>query len=712
MNVIELRKLEDKKSVLYQLAYNSYNDIFNNSMSRGKIKLAPYFLGQESSYLHCEDMFRLFSHPYKVSGWYEGERFLCLIGNKTEFDHGRKVFLVDSNMDFWIFHEKGVQMESVPYISNILMDGYLLLYGKVTVTENRILIDHTKKAAMVYIATDILYGPTDPKYEEEGARMFLNLGASGAFIGPKGGYRWPWPKRYSVLEMLFHDTKSPLFLYQTRKEKYKFSMVLQSYTDLEKILRSRDPFTNLRAKRLKHFPVNVRLDEKFKGLWMVPANTSYVESGGSKCGVLPKKLLHTSQKTLRLYFDNTPRSFTLKSVPKERQKGLFLYTAYCISSIGKRIDIGILLSKSKLKREEDVAECKFLKKYYQSKREILFEFVRYSANPYSCREISQIIKSHIQPFTFESLKLFYTDNLPKIPKLMDMNAQEQKRMGDTLKCFPRKFLVRCFLKRDPLLYFSNDVKSKIYNLLENRKGVEDELECRIRVEGKGYFDCIRNSIQTYDEIVPNIVFYGENNERKSYAVLGDYLVLQSHMVKETISDFIIQKNDVSKLAGYDYKNLKFSLANEHPVKKGRHDLKWKPRMYRYQVRYEFNPLPLDKRSPSVLWRADITEYGESTKSWKDAQRNYELRPKTSIELEYAPGDQERMLLSYNKDFPSAKRLRQMVHTYKLDVDELDEKQIVNAMRARIQSLYNNIPNAFILKDFMYLFTYLLNFMFP
>ena len=92
-----------------------------------------------------------------------------------------------------------------------------------------------QKPLILYSSFDILYGPSQPTLEETGAQMALNLGASFAMMGPKGGKRWPWNKRYNILDTIIKNKYSPLYRY-LRDLKLPFTITISPFVDLSTVL--------------------------------------------------------------------------------------------------------------------------------------------------------------------------------------------------------------------------------------------------------------------------------------------------------------------------------------------------------------------------------------------------------------------------------------------------------------------------------------------
>lgn len=194
MNLFKLRKGQG----LYDIAKKSYDVVYNNIMSRGRIHQTPTFLGNSSTVLEREHFSGLVQNDYLVSlRASKSESFLMLIGETDENNsEARYIFFVDAELSYWV-------MEDLPSISGcaqMLFDGELF----------------SRDGGFVFNACDLLYGPSTPTFEDETSRLKLNLGASFAMIGPKANARWPFYKRYDVLKKVVLNEYSPIYQYTAK----------------------------------------------------------------------------------------------------------------------------------------------------------------------------------------------------------------------------------------------------------------------------------------------------------------------------------------------------------------------------------------------------------------------------------------------------------------------------------------------------------------
>ena len=95
MNLFKLRKGQG----LYDIAKKSYDVVYNNIMSRGRIHQIPTFLGNSSTVLEREHFSGLVQNDYLVSlRASKSERFLMLIGETDENNsEARYIFFVDES---------------------------------------------------------------------------------------------------------------------------------------------------------------------------------------------------------------------------------------------------------------------------------------------------------------------------------------------------------------------------------------------------------------------------------------------------------------------------------------------------------------------------------------------------------------------------------------------------------------------------------------
>jgi len=236
-DAISLHLIEPHESnQMYRDAQQSYKEIYNNIMARGKGNLEPKFLGGNPIQLDPNNMGSLFKfdeegniiyNDYYISTKANGLRFMLLIGNKDPITKIINIYLIDSRMNFWYIKQMD-RLPPIPVELNIdkcLIDGELLFWGSVTtrivnkqIKEYTIKKDHKSTRPLIaFLAFDILYGPTKPDYsfiqgEKELSHLTtFKLGSHGPMIGFKSIGRWPTSKRREVLHDLILNPNSPLW---------------------------------------------------------------------------------------------------------------------------------------------------------------------------------------------------------------------------------------------------------------------------------------------------------------------------------------------------------------------------------------------------------------------------------------------------------------------------------------------------------------------
>jgi hypothetical protein len=119
-DTISLILIEPHESnALYRDAFQSYKEVYNFSMAKGKGTLEPKFLGGNPIQLDSNNMNSLFSvddtahtpsklsfNDYFISTKANGLRFMLLIGNKN-VNGSRSIYLIDSRMNFWYIRQVG-----------------------------------------------------------------------------------------------------------------------------------------------------------------------------------------------------------------------------------------------------------------------------------------------------------------------------------------------------------------------------------------------------------------------------------------------------------------------------------------------------------------------------------------------------------------------------------------------------------------------------
>jgi len=731
--IILHRLNKEKHGYMYDLAVESYDDIYNNIMSKGKTKLKSIFLGGNPVTLEKKDFPTLVKNEYSVSTKADGIRFLLMIGNKSEYDQ-RHLFFIDKNKDFWILLNNGQELPKINNIPNCLIDGELLLWGDLVQNQDVIRLTPYKernvksKPLMVFSCFDILYGPTNPEYapiqKSQTPRNILPtggvnnhvqlvLGSSGAFMGPKGGYRWPWNKRYSVLTTMLMNKESSLFQYNQNLNS-RFKIALSPFVDLKTVLKSKNPYNYMKMvfdKGLRYqipeIPTN--LSKKTDGLILTPTNTEYLKDSWTFCGNDQFKWKPSNELTVDL---KVGKSVKIEIITDSGVNKISALKGY--SRRGKKlVHVGFIIidgdndSKGKV---DGIVECLWLN---DPDNPNIFQYKADRPDklqPNAEKTVESVINAIRNPFSIKALQIVYNEGIDRL-----ITASKTKKLPIYLKSVLEQlnssFKLKCILDRHPEKIFTVKELDSLRKLIDKAKETENsELEARFKFPGYlsklPYYNCIVSKLRDSNYITPTPVIkeYGFNNFRVSNVVLGDYRIKEESIIKTKIDQLTIKQNNIMKMSNYNIHSIDTVLSVETPTNQ-----KSKTQMYRYQIRYEIDPLPLSPlgRTPSVLWRIDITEYGESRNNWNEAKTNYETNPQTQIEIEYAPGDQENSVWRYYEDNPSPQNLLNIVDIFNLEVNGNNPELVKKALDLRVLKL-KGVHTNFILKDYCRLVLWILN----
>ena len=296
----ERKIFNDKR---YEDAYESYKEIYNEAMVRGKGDLDPKDLEGKPIQLDINNYTSLVSDEYFVSTKADGLRFLMMFSNgfdKPFIDRApqgitqvgsepntRNIYFIDSqkgSLSFWYINRVETNHEvydkytgDIPGLLGLakcLIDGELLFWGKVekvfgddgTVVKYIVSQDLATEPSIVFLAFDIMYGPTFPHFKSEshqierGSKMdniykqgpsktikpahrnVLEFGSSGAMLGFKGAERWPTEDRRQVLETMFNNQYSHLIGYLQEISPYNFTILVSPFVPMEIMLNYENPY--------------------------------------------------------------------------------------------------------------------------------------------------------------------------------------------------------------------------------------------------------------------------------------------------------------------------------------------------------------------------------------------------------------------------------------------------------------------------------------
>jgi hypothetical protein len=730
-----------ESNALYRDAFQSYKEVYNFSMAKGKGNLDPKFLGGNPIQLDSNNMNSLFSNAnskisfndYFVSTKANGLRFMLLIGNKN-INGTRNIYLIDSRMNFWYIRQVSKSagktdnvsgsLPPIPVDLNVdkcLIDGELLFWGFIKtrvvnkqIKEYEISKIGNNKPLIAFLAFDILYGPINPDYvrsEEEVSHLTVfQLGNSGAMVGPKATGRWPTSRRRHVLEQMFLNQDSPLWNYlhvqspytlntvtTSRKgntmsiiegARYNFTIFVSPFVKMKELFdhvlthentkrfsndiydKMKQLFTNSlenqyyiisnedHVSRIKIQLPSTPLkfaSEKGKGLStdgliFTPSFDSYLVGSWTFCGNKQYKWKPANELTIDFevgnQIDSDSEEFYYYNGLVRRGKTVNL--EYSIDNINYKsvIESDVELTKT------SIIECIFSKKDPESES-LIFSTVqeRYDkTDPNSFLTAISVLNAGNIRHELDFLKKIYGQN----PSVLDLaifvknnNKLNSEQKFNVLESLSKDKLIKCCIKKNPLLLFGSETNKIRKMIAQKQNNPTYELELRIDFKNPNYnySNClISRFIDTEYIPVPVVKIYDESNKQSSlrsvYALLGEEPNENSLLFEETIDKLQISS---VKIADYVY-NYDFGIILSNEIKKEGIEIKHNSKgagNTEYQNRYSITNI-------SKFWRIDIIEYGNS-KDLKQAKQMWEQKPKTRIEIEYAPASYTEDLLKWENE---------------------------------------------------------------
>lgn len=713
-DIIRLQLLEPSDSnVIYRDAKQSYREIYNNAMAKGKGNLEPKFLGGNPIQLDTGNMNSLFEYnnkklhlrDYFVSTKADGLRFMLLIGNKN-VDGSRGIYLVDSRINFWIITQDILgNFPNLPLDLNVdkcLLDGELLFWGQITTRKNQhtkqikeyiIKKERSQKPLVAFLAFDILYGPTNPDYVIPKDREIttnvrsFELGGSGAMIGPKATGRWPTNRRRHVLEQLILNKESPFYSFlhdQTsynpnrieylnnnaikNQTHYNFTVFVSPFVEMGKLLQMlpntdiyeymkdilhksiEDQYYYIDSITKKHIKLQIPQSPKntsissgkgysADGLIFTPAIESYLQGPWTFCNNKQYKWKPNDQLTIDFEVGNKIGDNYYYGIVKDGKNKSVLH-----HSIDNNVYTAAIMSESELQQGE-IVECSYLLKQSEKEAKQNDKNERYIIfNVKQIREDKDDPNARLTAVSVLNASDL-TNNLSflkvKNPNILDLVVKiiqsvkypknDTTEQINIISSFGKEKLIKCTLSRNPELLLEK-YRNKILELIRSKQENKTyELEIRIDLGStNNYSDCLlSNFIDSDYTPVPIIKVFDKSNNpstsvRSVYVMIGDTedtLILEETIKKVQIDEVKI-KEDI-----YNYSfgiHLSDEIKTDTPViynssNAGNSE---------YQNRYTITNL-------SNFWRVDIIEYGNS-KDIKQAKLSAEQKPRTRVEIEYAP----------------------------------------------------------------------------
>lgn len=699
MNRIELIKLDsvnDKND--YYKAFESYTKIYNMIMSTGNYKKTPSFLGGNPLNMENKDIANMLNSKYVVSAKADGYRFLLMVGEKVESGK-RCMYLVDKNLDFWtILDNNRVYVNEIDGVSPMLIDGELVMWGSLEISDRIMRLNRhgSHNPFMLFSAFDMLYGPSDPKISNVDYGVKMDLGSSFAMMGPKGGSRWPWNKRYSILDIVINNVYSNFNSYNNNLMIYniKFGIILSPFKKLDEVLQNLKVINlenmsnymkslyieNIRTKydKLVNFSSEGNTKNGFNtdGIIFTPYSKEYVKGSWNFCGSKTFKLKPPNELTVDLM------------IGKKTENGNIGLASLRSGNVSAGLITGNRI------KEGTIVEC-ILEKIENGTRIFSVKKIRTDKiRPNSINTVNSVISSIENPVNVSFLNIL-TQNKAKVLKKLDSNT--------LVNIIGKNRATRCMLENNPDMIFNENIKKSIIELLvQHKNSVNTEIEARIILKNNGnsYFNCLLGKIFENRGNIHDSPFtlkhYNRDGTRKTFVVLGSYKILESFEHKKQINKISIVGDSI-----YDYKAINFVVSKEELAEDNG---KQKTILHRYEKRYRLNGL-YTNNIPSSLWRVDISEYGESKSSDEDAVDDYYQNPKISLEIEYAPGDSEMDM--WNRYFITKDRVDfdKLVTMFGLNRG-VPEKEILRLINMRISKM-KNFNSEYVYRDFCKLLIWLL-----
>ena len=271
------------------------------------------FIGGLPITLERKDLYTVMSkdlnnnYRYSITQKVDGTRVLLFIYNSQILDvKTKKIAFVDRNNDFYILKNssttlKLIENAQMPKLPTLLIDGELVAFNS---NNQTVPITDTKNIkTFSFMAFDILYGPLSIEYKGPPGYEKLQIEGEYAMAGPMGGKKWPYVRRYNILNMLLlphqmNDGRPPLTLQlvnnnwfvieikpvypinslQTPKELYSTSP--KGFFQIELFEFRKYYYTTINDIRTANGGNKVEMSQiKLDGLIFTPFDTEYIIGG-------------------------------------------------------------------------------------------------------------------------------------------------------------------------------------------------------------------------------------------------------------------------------------------------------------------------------------------------------------------------------------------------------------------------------------------------
>ena len=228
-----------------------------------------------------------------------------------------------------------------------------------------------------------------------------------------------------------------------------------------------------------------------------------------------------------------------------------------------------------------------------------------------------------------------------LKKRSESLTKEQKL--NILESLGKEKLMQCAVSKHPLLLFGEQTENmlKLIKLKQDVPTYELELQIKFSNPNYNYANCLVSNLLESEYVPVPIVKVFERGKKTSnrsiYVQLGDSLMLEETIKKREVKTIELED---------DIFRYNFDLVLSEEIKGSDADkIEYgtdKAGNTEYQNRYTITNL-------SNFWRVDIIEFGNS-KDLKEAKLAWEQKPRTRVEIEYAPASYTQDIIKWeNKD---------------------------------------------------------------
>lgn len=499
----------------YKRVFESYKELLEKSILRSKnlefIGGLPITLMQRHLFnlVVKSDKYSQFS-KYTGTAKVDGTRLLMYINEKDPNDpEFRKIHFIDRSLKIYTLSNKQKLTLNSIKSPKMILDGELVFYKN---NKSNYYLPSSETDYLSFMVFDILYGPISIKLEDP-LDISPVYGSANTMIGPIGGEKWDYAKRYNLLKNLIISTKNnndnpPLAMHfafsnfcRIELKSLVFINKLKQVDNVDKYIE--DDFIKFRNKYYdflsSKLPSSKSINEKIKlstldfdGIIFTPIDTSYVIGNWNLFMNTQYKWKPPKEQTIDFLVENTEETFRQKGQTKS-YKVVKLY----VLSRGELqlfdfngINTGLVESKF-IVNNGSIAEFGYDPKL----NNFVFNRLRLDKDRPNAWRTAQTVKESItKPVDLNNLKI-----------ILNLNEKEIFKIAQSylLKDQLNRFLL-CMNK----LKIINDFSLNQINILQQEKKLNKDLELEIRL-GKikskffnaGVSETIyKNSIKLFNKI--------------------------------------------------------------------------------------------------------------------------------------------------------------------------------------------------------------------